>query len=405
MSSSTVIPTCRLADLPTYRKNWRLWSGALAALLVPFTLYLPTVYPTYCFFSDSGDFIAAGELLMLAHPTGYPWFCLLGKLFSLLLPFGEVPWRYGMLTMLFVPLTAVVTYLLMMELTDHAPTVAFGATLWYSSVAAEVYSSNLFLTILVLYALVRFWKTGDKRWFYTAGLTVGFGAAHHLTLPLMVVGGLVGMVLAWQWLPRRPAARDWVLAFLLACLPLTFYAYLPIRAPKPYGYRLWQLTGDDPSQSLRDFAKYVLGLRFRYMMGSVSVAERPQRFVYWFQQGAHEYTLLFVAGMFLGWLAFLRFPAFGLVTFGMWCAHLVFYLGYGVPDIVYFYIPAWTLTVLWGGLFMFVLADWAQRAHWSLPVALLAVVFVGTEMSAFHGWSLAWSEDKDRGRRYLETVL
>lgn len=392
--------------------KWRWWLGAFSAFIVPFAIYLPTVYPTYCFFSDSGDFIASGELLMPPHPTGYPWFCMLGKLFAILFPFGEVPFRYGFLTMLFVPLTSLVAFLLLMELTDNAPisvatswAVAFGSTLWYGSVAAEVYSANLFLTVLTLYALVKFWKTGDKRWFYSAGLTVGFGAAHHLTLPLMVVGGLVGLVLAWKWLPRRPSLQDWLVAFLLACLPLTYYAYLPIRAPKPYGYRLWQLTGDDPAKSFKDFVKYVLGLRFRYMMGVMPISQYPRRFIEWFRQGVYEYTLLFVVGMFFGWLTIRRFTAFWLVTFGMWLAHLVFYLGYGVPDIIYFYIPAWTLTVLWGGLVVFCLWDWARRYHWLLATAVLAFLFISPEMSIANAYPMVWQTDKFKGRRYLERIL
>lgn len=392
--------------------RWRLWGGLIASFAVPFALYLPTVYPTYCFFSDSGDFVTAGELLMLVHPTGYPWFCMLGKLFSTLLPFGEVVWRYGLLTMIFVPLTSAVAFLLMMELTDNVPisvatswAIAFGSTLWYSSVAAEVYSSNLFLTMLTLYALIKFWRTGDKRWFFTAGLTVGFGAAHHLTLPLMVVGGLVGLVVAWRWLPRKPSLQDWLVAFLLACLPLTYYAYLPIRAPKPYGYRMWQLTGDDPSKSLRDFVKYVLGLRFQYMMGVTPLSQYPQRFVEWLRQGSYEYSFLFSLGLFFGWLLVRHYPAFWLITFGMWLAHLAFYLGYGVPDIIYFYIPAWAITVLWGGLVAFRLWDWAKQFHGLLAVLVTAFVFVSVEISIANASPMVWHTDKFRGRRYLEAVL
>lgn len=392
--------------------KWRWWLGSISAFFVPFAVYLPTVYPTYCFFSDSGDFIASGELLMPPHPTGYPWFCMLGKLFALLLPFGEVPWRYGILTVLFVALTSLMAFLLLMELTDNAPislatswAIAFGSTLWFGSVAAEVYSSNLFLTMLTLYALVKYWRTGDKRWFYSAGLTVGFGAAHHLTLPLMVVGGLVGLLVARRWLPKRPSLQDWLVAFLLACLPLTFYAYLPIRAPKPYGYRMWQLTGDDPAKSFKDFVKYVLGQRFRYMMGVTPVSQYPRRFVEWFRQGTYEYAMLFTAGILFGWLAIIRFPAFWLVTFGMWLAHLAFYLGYGVPDIIYFYIPAWTITVLWGGLALFCLWDWAKRFHGVLAVAILTIPFVSAELSVANAMPLVWQTDKYRGRRYLETVL
>ncbi|MDW8027919.1 MAG: DUF2723 domain-containing protein [Armatimonadota bacterium] len=390
----------------------RWWVGALSAFFVPFAIYLPTVYPTYCFFSDSGDFIASGELLMPTHPTGYPWFCMLGKLFALLFPFGEVAFRYGFLTMLFVPLTSLLTFLLLMELTDNVPislatswAVAFGSTLWFGSVAAEVYSSNLFLTILALYALVKYWRTGDKRWFYSSALTVGFGAAHHWTLPLMVLGGLVGFFVAWRWLPKRPKLQDWLVAFLLACLPLAFYAYLPIRAPKPYGYRLWQLTGDDPAKSFKDFVRYALGLRFGYMMGAIPLSDYPKRFFDWFRQGAYEYTLLFIAGMFFGWFAIFRFPAFGLVTLGMLVAHLAFYLGYGVPDILYFYTPAWTIGVLWGGLALFCLWDWARRFHGLLALAVLVIPFISAEFSVINAMPLVWHTDKWRGRRYLETVL
>ncbi|MFN3421127.1 MAG: protein O-mannosyl-transferase family, partial [Armatimonadota bacterium] len=150
-----------MTDVKSVKQRW--WLGAFFAFVVPFAFYLPTVYPTYCFFSDSGDFIASGELLMPPHPTGYPWFCMLGKLFAMIFPFGEVAWRYGILTMLFVPLTSLVTFLLLMELTDNVPisvatswAVAFGSTLWYGSVAAEVYSSNLFLTMLTLYKIVKY---------------------------------------------------------------------------------------------------------------------------------------------------------------------------------------------------------------------------------------------------------
>lgn len=392
--------------------KWRWWVGLSASFLVPLALYLPTVYPTYCFFSDSGDFVSAGELLMLAHPTGYPWFCMLGKLFSTLFPFGEVVWRYGLLTMLFVPLTSAVTFLLLMELTDNVPisvatswSVAFGATLWFGSVAAEVYSSNLFLTMLALCSLLKFWRTGDKRWFYTAGLTVGFGAAHHLTLPLMVTGGLIGVVIAQRWLKHRPSFHDWLVAFLLACLPLTYYAYLPIRAPKPYGYRMWQLTGDDPSKSLKDFAKYVLGLRFRYVMAVTPISQYPKRFAEWLRQGSYEYALLFSLGLFFGWLVILRFPSFWLVTFGMWLVHLAFYLGYGVPDIVYFYTPAWVITTIWGGLVAFYLWDWVRKHHWCLAIAILAFTFVSVEISVANAARLVGQTDKWRGKRYLDAVL
>jgi hypothetical protein len=393
-------------------ERWRWWGGFALAVAVPLALYLPTIYPTYCFFSDSGDFMAAATLLMLPHPTGYPWFCLLNKLFVTLFPFGTVVWRFGFLTALFAPLTSGVVFLLVLRLTDHwlialatAWTMAFGRLLWFSSVASEVYSSNLFLTMLALYALVRFWETGDRRWFFTVTLLIGFGMAHHLTLPLMALGGLCGLFLAWRWLPQKLGVRDWAIAVLIGCLPLAYYAYLPLRAPKPYGARYWQNTGDDPSKSLRDFVRYVFGQRFRYEMGALSWRQQVRRFGEWLSLGVQQYGALFGMGIALGWLLVRAQSAFWFVTSGMWLAHMAFYLSYDVPDIAYFFIPAWSLAVLWGGLVAHRLWAWLRQRQVLLALIVLGLAFSSVEVALINALPSVWGTDKERGKRYLDAVL
>lgn len=392
--------------------QWRWWGGLALAVGIPFAVYLPTLYPTYCFFADSGDFMAAATLLMPPHPTGYPWFCLLNKLFVTLLPVGTVVWRFSLLTALFVPLTAGAAFLLVMHLTNNAFvalatawTLAFGRMLWFSAVSTEVYSSNLFLTVLALLALVRFWQTGDKRWFYTVGLTVGFGAAHHLTLPLMALGGLIGLLVARRWVPQRPSLRDWLIATLFVCLPLTYYAYLPLRAPKPYGARYWQNTGDDPSKSVRDFVRYVLGQRFRSAMEALPAHQRVQRFGEWLAAGVQQHGALFVLGIGLAWLLVVRYCAFFAVTLGMWLAHMAFYLGYDVPDIAYFFVPAWSVTVLWGGLVSHDLMNWLQKRAPVVALVVAGLALSSAEVALLHALPWVWGVDKDRGRRYLTAVL
>jgi len=125
---------------------------------------------------------------------------------------------------------------------------------------------------------------------------------------------------------------------------------LPLRAPKPYGARYWQNTGDDPSKSLRDFVRYVFGQRFRYEMGALSWRQQVRRFGEWLSLGVQQYGALFGMGIALGWLLVRAQSAFWFVTLGMGLAHMAFYLSYDVPDIAYFFIPAWSLVVLWGGL-------------------------------------------------------
>ena len=39
---------------------------------------------------DSGELVTAAHVLGVPHPTGYPLYVLLGKLWTLLVPFGSV---------------------------------------------------------------------------------------------------------------------------------------------------------------------------------------------------------------------------------------------------------------------------------------------------------------------------
>lgn len=66
-----------------------------AAALPSYILYVRTLAPTVTS-EDSGELITAAYTLGIAHPPGYPLWCILGKLFSLI-PLGNVAWRVNLL--------------------------------------------------------------------------------------------------------------------------------------------------------------------------------------------------------------------------------------------------------------------------------------------------------------------
>src|SRR5947208_7635907 len=68
-------------------------AAALAALL--FLLYALEACPTI-YVGDSGELVTAVHLLGIPHPTGYPLYVLLGKLWTLLLPAGSIAWRMSL---------------------------------------------------------------------------------------------------------------------------------------------------------------------------------------------------------------------------------------------------------------------------------------------------------------------
>ena len=68
---------------------------ALFTFSLSFVVYLFTLSPTVGL-EDSGEFIAVVASLGVAHPSGYPLYVVLGKLFTLLIPFGDIAWRVNL---------------------------------------------------------------------------------------------------------------------------------------------------------------------------------------------------------------------------------------------------------------------------------------------------------------------
>ena len=64
---------------------------AFIPFLITQIIYLLTLAPTVTS-EDSGEFIAAASKLGVAHPPGYPLFCISGYFFSKI-PFESVAWR------------------------------------------------------------------------------------------------------------------------------------------------------------------------------------------------------------------------------------------------------------------------------------------------------------------------
>ena len=74
------------------RERVLVWWGVAAP---SFLLLLCLLSPTVTRGGDCGELIAASYTLGIAHPSGYPVWCLLGRIFALI-PIGEIGWRYNL---------------------------------------------------------------------------------------------------------------------------------------------------------------------------------------------------------------------------------------------------------------------------------------------------------------------
>src|ERR1700746_1795048 len=106
---------------------------------------------------DTPELITAAATLGVAHPSGYPLFTMLGHLLSLL-PFGSIPFRVNLLSVVCDALAVGVVYLSAFRLIRSqlagavaALLLAVHPTFWEWSLTAEVFPlNNLFAATLIL---------------------------------------------------------------------------------------------------------------------------------------------------------------------------------------------------------------------------------------------------------------
>ena len=200
---------------------------------------LPLVWLTWTLapgvtFEDSGEYITAAAHLGVAHPSGYPLWCLVAHGFTWL-PIGEIAWRVNFVSAFFGAATTCLAYLLCLRVVrSHVPALlsalalAASGLFWSQSVIAEVYTLNTFLTAAALLCVLG-WRD-DRRpgWLIALAACVGLGASNH---HLFVLGTpvLLGWILLTDW---RALLRPRVVAMgsLVLLAGLSINLYIPIRA-------------------------------------------------------------------------------------------------------------------------------------------------------------------------------
>jgi tetratricopeptide (TPR) repeat protein len=232
-------------------------------LLVTFGIFLSGVCPTVTI-DDSGELSGVGATLGIAHSPGYPLYSLLGKLFTEIIPLGNMSYRMNLMSAVFVSLSASVLCLTVLELTGQAAigilsalVFAVSADVWLMAVTTEVYGISMFFASLIIFlALAR--NFGVKA-LYCIALSCGLGVASHYTLFFLFPG-----LLALLYFNRKELnSRKLFFAFLFFALGVSVILYLPVRSVRQPLYD-WE----DP-QTLGRFWQVVARLRY----GSLNLAQ------------------------------------------------------------------------------------------------------------------------------------
>lgn len=214
------------------RAEWLIAAGLFVS---SFALYLRTLAPSVAFmFDDSLEMQSIVPRLGIPHPTGYPLYALLGKLFTLIVPLNDAAFRLNLFSALCAALTIPVLYFTLRQLSAHQIPSLVGAllfavsrTFWEQAVVAEVYALQMLLAGLILLAALRWGAQPNARRFYWLALAMGLGLAHHRLVVLLYPAIAVYVLLVNKSILReyKVLAR----AALLFLAPLMLYAYLPLR--------------------------------------------------------------------------------------------------------------------------------------------------------------------------------
>lgn len=208
--------------------------AAIAASGVALVVYVRTLLPGVSF-GDWADAQLNPARLGIMHPTGYPLYVLLGKLFSLL-PVESVAYRANLLSA--VAMAAVVGMVVIIAARlGVRPVVAVGAalclavtgTLWQEATFAEMNGLHLLLVALLLHrALV--WRAERRDRHLLLGALIGglCVSNHGLAITVVPIVVLFALVDARREIADRPVLlAKAAIAFALGLLP---YLYLPLRA-------------------------------------------------------------------------------------------------------------------------------------------------------------------------------
>jgi len=212
-----------------------------------FHMYLRSLPPTVAPYRDAGEMATQSVVLGIAHPPGYPLYILMGRIATVVIPWGDRAYRLAVLSAAAGSAAAVMLALVILLLAgrvapglSHPGRLALACLcgmlaacsdkLWYLSQVQEMYALNALFFCLVTCAILAWLRRPEQAaLLYAAAFLLGLGLGCRLDLLLAVVP-VIGIAL---WGERRIILRQpRVLLTTAACgaLGLSVYAYLLVRA-------------------------------------------------------------------------------------------------------------------------------------------------------------------------------
>ena len=260
------------------------FTHVITLIVFQLTIYLLTMprnlsWGAYGNASDGAELITAVNYLGVPHPPGYPTYIILLKIFTSIIPFGNLALKSNLFSVL-TSITAIsIIFLFTFKLSEKIYPdfprfirlivcsiggfiISASPLFWSQSIVTEVYSLNaLFVSLILLisYKIIdnpspKSLKTKYLAWGLTAGISLG----NHLTI-LAVIAPLFCIILTQLKLDFK----KYIYIITGLIIGLSTYIYIPISAaqnpPINWGGAdtlegfIWLITAEP-------YREYVLGI-------------------------------------------------------------------------------------------------------------------------------------------------
>jgi len=341
------------------------FNSALALLLfiASFMLYVRTLASSLLY-GDSAEFQTIAYTLGVGHPTGYPIYVLLAKLFTFV-PVGDVAYRVNLFSAFCAALTIGLVYLIIRKLGATYAAAVYGSLalaltplFWKHASIAEIYAPAAACLAFILFAVLQWKETTNPRWIFLAGLFGGLSLGIHTAVSLGGIAILLYLIVSTRqrtdWVQALFGTLIGIIVFLSSFLFLDF-----LNSPAGYyntvvypSISVWEMTHADFDSPFERLAFLYFPPQFKRQFFSVSPNEVKTRLTDF--AADVSWNLLFA---FIGFVSLFvprkdspsrwRESILLMVAF---IAFLTFAITYNVFDFYVYYIPAILVLAIFVGL-------------------------------------------------------
>ncbi len=357
---------------------WLVFAASLA-------LYTATLAPDVLP-ADAGEFQLASAVLGIAHPPGYAFYTLLGKLFTLL-PFGSAAFKVNWMSAAFSAATLALLCRTLERRTGSRAAALVGVlflglspTFWVQSTTANIRSLTVLLTMLSLSWLLDWSVDQRPRSLALFAMAFGLGVGHHASVALLGMPYLAYIICTAPRLIAQP--KRWLPALGAFAASLLVLLYLPLRSAMQPAF------DPAPIRTWSDFWGHVLALGFKgdllYFRSLPELAAR-------LSIGGQILTLQFgtclaiLAGLALIPLALRKWKTAVLLG-GVLLTNGLAAITYRAPQTVEYLLPAYLSLALILGMGLAELGRWVKaRFAWRTAAAVILV------LACINGWQTSRS--------------